>query len=144
MCCAVGSVVGLLYILGLLFATFDYGSITGGISDPIINVYVAALGQNGGLALTILLIFNLFFAGISSVTVTSRIGFAMTRDGAFPFSKFWFHTNKYTKSPMRVVFLVWVVDSLLLILPVINTTAFNAIVSLTTIGYKLIFILFNS
>lgn len=46
-------------------------------SEPI-NLTVAtfklALPHGGALALTILLIFNIYFAGMSSVTVTSRIG----------------------------------------------------------------------
>ena len=39
------------------------------------------------IGITIFLIGNLFFAGFSSLTVTSRIGYSMGRDGAIPFSK---------------------------------------------------------
>ena len=34
------------------------------------------------------MIFNLFFAGFCNLTETSRMGYAMARDGALPFSKF--------------------------------------------------------
>jgi amino acid transporter len=69
------------------------------------------------------------------MTVTSRIGFAMARDGAFPFSKHLYKINPKTKTPDRVILLVFVWDVLLCLLPLINTTAFAAITSITTIGY---------
>jgi hypothetical protein len=40
-----------------------------------VATYQLALPHSGAMALTILLILNLYFAGISSVTVTSRIGY---------------------------------------------------------------------
>jgi len=78
-----------------------------------------------------------FFAGISSVTVTSRIAFAMARDGAFPGSRILYHVNPYTKSPIRTVFLIWIFDTILLLLQLVSTEAFGAIVSLTTIGFQI-------
>jgi amino acid transporter len=42
----------------------------------------------GVIIMGILLLINFFFAGFSSLTVTSRIGYAMARDKAFPYSKF--------------------------------------------------------
>lgn len=50
----------------------------------------------GAISMTALLIVNLFFAGFSSLTVTSRIGYAMARDGALPFSKYFKGVNKKT------------------------------------------------
>ena len=130
--------MGIVYILGLLFATPSVEEIMNGDSDAaIVNLYAYAAGNKGGLFLTSLLIINLFFAGMSSVTVTSRITFAMARDGAFPGSKILYHVSQKTKSPMRTVFLVWALDCLLLLLPLVNVTAFNAIVSLTTIGFQI-------
>jgi amino acid transporter len=38
----------------------------------------------GAVTLSVILLVNYFFAGFSSLTVTSRIGFAMARDKAFP------------------------------------------------------------
>jgi amino acid transporter len=48
------------------------------------------------IGLTIVLIGNLFFAGFSSLTVTSRIGYSMARDGGIPFSKFFSVVYKKT------------------------------------------------
>jgi amino acid transporter len=48
------------------------------------------------MALSALLVVVLFLAGVSSVTVTSRIAFAMVRDGAIPFSTFLRPVNQFT------------------------------------------------
>jgi len=91
----------------------------------------------GATALTVLLILNVFCAGFSSLTVTSRIGFAMARDGAMPGSK-WLHAvSSRTKAPSHMLFLVFLIDAVLCCLPLVNTTAFAAITGITTIGFQL-------
>lgn len=87
--------------------------------------------------MTVMLIINIFFAGFSSMTVTSRIGFAMARDGGLPFSKFWYKINPKTLTPDRIIFLVFFMDIALCLLPLISETAFNAITSITCIGYQI-------
>lgn len=87
--------------------------------------------------MTCMLIINIFFAGFSSMTVTSRIGFAMARDGGLPFSKFWYKINPKTLTPDRIIFLVFLTDVALCLLPLISETAFSAITSITTIGYQI-------
>jgi len=54
------------------------------------------------------------------MTVTSRIGFAMARDGAFPESSILYKINSKTKTPDRIIFLVFVMDVLLCLLPLIS------------------------
>jgi len=142
------ALTGLLYILGLLYAiprelgVFTSTSI---YSNAASSIFSAATGNKMGLILTNILVVNLFFAGMSSLTVTSRIGFAMARDGAFPFSKHLSPVNGYTRTPMRSVLLVFVVDALLLLLPLTTMgmdpkygpIAFNAVTSITVIGYQI-------
>jgi amino acid transporter len=84
--------------------------------------------------MTSLLLVNVFCAGFSSMTVTSRIGFAMARDGAFPYSKFLHSVNK-SQQPDRLIALTFVVDVLLCLLPLISQTAFEAITGIAAIGY---------
>ena len=91
----------------------------------------------GALAMTCMLMINIFFAGFSSMTVTSRIGFAMARDGGLPFSKFFYKLNPKTLTPDRIIFLVFVADVLLCLLPLISETAFAAITSISSIGYQI-------
>lgn len=42
----------------------------------------------GSLAMSILLAINVYLGGFSHMTVTTRVVFAMSRDGAFPGSKY--------------------------------------------------------
>lgn len=85
--------------------------------------------------MSILLLINCFFAGFASLTVTTRIGFAMARDGAFPGSKKLAYIWPRTKSPVGMIILVFILDALFCLLPLINSTAFAAITSICTIGY---------
>ena len=61
--------------------------------------------------------------------VTSRIAYAMARDGAFPWSWALSPVNKYTQTPLYTVLLVFVVDSIMLLLPLGATQAFTAVTS---------------
>ena len=74
---------------------------------------------------------------MSSLTVTSRIGYAMARDDAFPGSSWLKVVNPRLQVPARVVFMVLVVDCLLLLLPLATPLAFAAITSITTIGFQI-------
>lgn len=144
MTCIVTGVTGLLYITGLLYACANkIDEYFEGESDyPVVNLFVSAFTtadgayhKAGAVTLTILLLLNIFFAGFSSMTVTSRIGFAMARDGAFPYSQVLYKVNSKTKAPERVIFLVFIMDVLLCLLPLISTTAFEAITGISAVGY---------
>lgn len=143
--CLCTTITGFIYIIGILYAI--NGNIAGinhgQTNEAIINAFQIAFTDNGIIntkgiqAMTSLLIINIFFAGFSNVTVTSRIGFAMARDGAIPFSKVFKEVNTRTKTPIRMIFLVFFLDSILCLLPLISKTAFAAITSITTIGYQI-------
>ena len=89
--CISTALTGFAFILGLLYASGgNLDGIDEGTSDStVVNIFNIVFDNEipGALAMTcLLIIINLFFAGFSSLTVTSRIGFAMARDGAIPFS----------------------------------------------------------
>lgn len=86
--------------------------------------------------MNILLLINIFFAGFSSLTVTTRIAFAMARDGALPFSGFFKYVHPKNKAPVTCIWLVFMADSLMVLLALVSDgEAFVAITSITTIGY---------
>ena len=89
------------------------------------------------LALTFIIILNLFLSGFSGMTVSSRIGYAMARDGAFPFSNFLKELNPDTKTPDRIIMLMLCLSSILCLLPLYSETAFTAITSLATVGVQM-------
>jgi len=46
--------------------------------------------KKGASFLTVVLLINIFLAGFSAMTVTTRIAFAMVRDGALPKSEYFY------------------------------------------------------
>ena len=87
--------------------------------------------------MSILLAINVYLGGFSHMTVTTRIVFAMSRDGAFPGSKYIYGVNGKSQLPIKSIFFVFVIDSLLVLLPLISDTAFSAITQISTIGYSI-------
>lgn len=79
------------------------------------------------------------------MTITTRIGFAMARDRALPFSHVfnYVYSRHKTKIPDRMILLVLGLNVFLLLLPLQgltpphSTTAFQAITSITTICFQL-------
>eukprot|EP01124_Arcella_intermedia_P010886 TRINITY_DN17390_c0_g1_i1.p1 TRINITY_DN17390_c0_g1~~TRINITY_DN17390_c0_g1_i1.p1 ORF type:complete len:550 (+),score=49.13 TRINITY_DN17390_c0_g1_i1:40-1689(+) len=110
--------------------------LTGG-EDALLNIFTFAVGSTGAFGLYMLLLFNLFFAGMSSVTITSRITFALARDGAFPGSEKIAYLSETTKSPVVALWFVFFFDAIILLLDIANEATFLAIIALTTIGFQL-------
>ena len=71
------------YLLALLFAIPDVTAFVDNNSGDdateslAIATYRLALPYPGALALTIILIINVYFAGMSSVTVATRVGYVL-------------------------------------------------------------------
>lgn len=84
--CVCSAIVGFIYLLALLFAipnveTFvENNSGDNASSNLAVSVYQLAVPSRGAMALTVILIINLYFAGMSSLTVTSRIGYIYIGD----------------------------------------------------------------
>ena len=129
---------GLVLLLCLLFATDDVDAAVHGETDNgAINVFLRACGHDGGAFLAWLVVINVFFAGVSSVTVTGRITFALARDKAFPFSDRIATVHPVLKSPAVAIMFVWALDSLLQLLPLVSTVAFVSVTGITTIGFQI-------
>lgn len=75
------AIVGIVYLLALLFAIPNVETFVDANSseDAELNFAVATfqsvLPKSAAMGLTVLLIINVYFAGMSSLTVTSRIGY---------------------------------------------------------------------
>jgi len=129
---------GLIYIICLLFAMQSLeGSANSATGNAAVQIMYDAAGPKGGLALACFLVVTIFLAGLSSVTVTSRIAFAMVRDEAIPFAKQLRPVNKYTKEPIRMVAVTFVFSVALICTQLGSSTAFAAVTSITTIGYQI-------
>jgi amino acid transporter len=82
--------MGLIVILGLLYGCQEkISSILEDSSDATVNFFKLVCSGNslGVYTMVIVVFLNAFLSGFSAMTVSSRIGYAITRDGVLPFSK---------------------------------------------------------
>lgn len=137
--CFATGVGGILYLVALLYASLDYDAINEGPTDvPAMNVILLACGEKWAIGLAWVLVLNMFFSGVSSVAVTGRITYALTRDGAMPYSEFLSTIHPTLQSPVYNILFLFVIDTLILCLAYNPNAlvAFFAILSITTVGLQ--------
>ena len=100
-------------------------------------VFFSATGATGGAALAALLIVSSFFTGIASFTATSRMIFAMARDGALPGSRALAYVSPATASPLATVAATLALDIALLLVGLASSQGLSAVLSITVIGFQL-------
>lgn len=139
--CLSAGIGGLLIIFALL-AAYNEQNVDdlqlAGSGNTVVDIFLYATGSTCGQFLTWIVVINLWFAGLSSVAVTGRITFALTRDGAFAFSEFLSQVDPIVKSPIRSIMFVFVFDALFLLFPLDKDSAlaFFAIVGLSVLGFQ--------
>ena len=100
------------------------------------NMFLQNCGSRIGAVLIWVLLVNIFFAGVATITVSARITFALVRDGAIPLSGFFQKLHPVLESPVRVLCLQFAASSALLLLPLIPgnaDTAYSAIIGLSSV-----------
>lgn len=89
-------------------------------------------GTGGIICLGIVAV-AIFFCGMGSVTSNSRMAFAFSRDGAMPCSTVW-HTVNSNDVPINAVWLSVVISFCMALTSLGSLVAFQAMVSIATIG----------
>src|SRR5882757_5723621 len=131
---------GWVLLIGLTFAIQDYKSEVASPTPPA-QIFIDAIGVNGGKLLLLIVIGAQFFCGMSSVTANSRMIYAFSRDGAMPGSSFWHRINKRTRTPTNAVWLASA-GALILGLPYLwNATAYAAVTSIAVIGLYIAYVI---
>jgi len=109
----------------------------GASAQAMVNLLWYCGGQIGGFIMSIVLALMVYVSGMSALTATSRMVFAIARDNGLPFSKHIHAVNSRTKSPLQAVLWVVIFASIMLLLPLGNSTAFAQLTSMSSIGYNL-------
>ncbi|KAF7181878.1 hypothetical protein CNMCM7691_001175 [Aspergillus felis] len=129
-CVALGFTIGLMYTMGSMSDALETPT-----GYPILEIFYAATKSNAAasvLMMTLILPgFIALFNGLASVT---RLTWAFARDEGLPFSSFFAYISPRYKIPLRALFLVAMITVLLALINIGSTTAFNALLSLTTLG----------
>jgi amino acid permease (GABA permease) len=129
----VSLVAGWILLIAVTGAIQDYGA-ESAATTPGAQVFLDAVGHNGGLALLFIIIGAQFYCGMSSVTANSRMIYAFSRDGAVPGSEFWHRINPRTRTPTNSIWFA-AVGAFILGLPYLwSPVAYAAVTSIAVIG----------
>ncbi|OAD68859.1 hypothetical protein PHYBLDRAFT_149865 [Phycomyces blakesleeanus NRRL 1555(-)] len=135
---------GLIFLVAISFMVTDFmGQIVsdGAIQPQMIQVFYDGVGPAWTMVFLIFVMLSIFFCGSALTLGSSRMVYAFARDGAMPFSKQLHTLNPKTKSPVIAVWFNIVVAGIVGLLYIINDTAFEAIVSLNTIGAQMSYLI---
>lgn len=145
-----GILIGLAFYLGLLYSIANNidGVLNGLTDQPVINAFDIAFRDShgnrilaGSMSMSVLLLISVYLGGFSHLTVTTRIVFAMSRDGALPFSSYVTGVTGKYKIPIKSIIYCFFFECLLCLLPLINDTTFSAMTSISTIGYQFSYVI---
>lgn len=119
-------VITYCFALGDLFSVID--SATG---YPFIQVFYNVTNSKAGTSImTAIIIVNITSACISTVATVSRQTWSFARDKGLPFSSFISHVKPGWNIPLNAVLLTFLITTLLSLINIGSTVAFNAIGSL--------------
>ncbi|KAF8646979.1 hypothetical protein HU200_065492 [Digitaria exilis] len=139
---ALSSVFGWIFIVALasLMTNIPYlldpGNNAGGyaVAQALYDAFHRRYGSGvGGLVCLGVISVSTFLSGSACVTSNSRMGYAFSRDGAMPFSRFWYRVSKH-EVPFNVVWLSVAVAFVMALTSLGSTVAFQAMLSVATIG----------
>ncbi|SCU87486.1 LADA_0E04280g1_1 [Lachancea dasiensis] len=123
-------VAGIIFLLPIMLILPDVDVI---FSNPKLLpiVYIFTKSTHSmfvSIFLVVMILGNLLFSGIGSMTTSSRAVFSMSRDRALPYSQLWSYVDVDSKHkvPRNSILLSMGVSYLLGLLALISTAAFNA------------------
>ncbi|KAF7376994.1 APC amino acid permease [Mycena sanguinolenta] len=138
MAIGVSAIMGWFLILGLLFSIQDLETtLQSGTGQPVTQIFLDTVGENGAIVLMVIVIGAMFFCGTFNITSNSRMMFAFARDGGIPGHKFFNYVNAKWKSPIRTgtLLVARMFLELLSWAPSLGSSvAFSAATSIATIG----------
>ncbi|KAF2457056.1 putative amino acid permease [Lineolata rhizophorae] len=129
------SVVAFAFVVCLLFTIGDIDRVTSSATGyPIIEIYYQATNSKAWTTVLGLMIIVPGLVSLFSILASvSRLSWAFARDGGMPFSHFFAHVHPTLRIPLRSLGLVTAVVVILTLVNIGSTTAFYAILSLSTL-----------
>lgn len=131
----INGIAGFTYIVTILYCITDTTSVLSA-PFPILVVFQEATGSQAASTAMLSGIITIFaFALFGVFASSSRLVWAFSRDHGLPGSTFFARITEWNKTPTNAVLLCFVVVSLLSLINIGSYTAFNAFLSLATIGF---------
>ncbi|KAL6359181.1 hypothetical protein LRP88_06601 [Fusarium phalaenopsidis] len=131
----VSGLIGLVYLIPVLFALPDIASLLAVTSNqPVGIMFKMITGSDAAaLGLLLLLIVMYIFCSIGAFTASSRYTYAFARDGAIPYHQLWSRINKKLEMPLWAMLLNVIVNILLGLIYFGSSAAFNSFTGTATI-----------
>ncbi|KAI9264711.1 amino acid/polyamine transporter I [Helicostylum pulchrum] len=137
---AANAISGFVFLVAISFMVinFDRQMLSENAMQPqMIQVFYDDVGPTWSMVFLVFVVISIFFCGSALLLGSSRMVYAFARDGAMPFSKQLHLLNNRTQSPINAVWMNVLVAGIVVILHIINSTAYKAIVSVDTIGSQM-------
>ncbi|SCV03444.1 LANO_0G04170g1_1 [Lachancea nothofagi CBS 11611] len=126
------TIAGIVFLLPIMLILPDLETI---FSNPKLMPIVLIFTNSThsmfvSIFLVIMILGNLLFSGIGSMTTSSRAVYSMSRDMALPYSQFWSYVDPSSKHkvPRNSILLSMGISYVLGLLALVSTAAFNAFV----------------
>ncbi|KAF7505075.1 hypothetical protein GJ744_001294 [Endocarpon pusillum] len=131
------------FLLGILFCIGDVeNALNTPTRFPIIEIFYQATGsKTAATVMETCIIIIAFAASFGNIASVSRLTWAFARDGGLPFSDFFSLVDPTYRIPVRAIGLVSTVIILLSLINIGSSTAFNAIISLSTVALYVSYII---
>ena len=138
LCVPVGGIAGLFYIIPICATMPALADIVEApAAQAVPYIFSQVMGTpGGGIGLTFLVLVITVFCSISITTAASRCTWAFARDDAIPGARIWSQVNKTLGVPVYAILLVTIVQMLLGLIVLGNSTAFNAFVATGVIALQ--------
>jgi amino acid permease (GABA permease) len=124
----------LVIVITLTMGTDIERILNTGTGQPIVEIYVIAMGKTGATAYLSLAFVVLWFCGAVATCYTARSLWSFSRDKGLPYYKFWYHLDSRTQAPVRCVWLIVAVNCCLTLINLGSNIAMNAIFSACAIA----------
>ncbi|KAG1145550.1 hypothetical protein G6F37_009853 [Rhizopus arrhizus] len=130
------AITGFVFMLSINFCVQDFQRqiVETELSPQMTQVFLDGVGYRWTVVFTVIIMGAMFFSGSALTLGSSRMVYAFARDGATPWSRWLSVIHKRTQTPIYAVWANILFACIIGILYIVNTTAFNAIVSVNTIA----------
>lgn len=139
-----GGSVGFLFMLAISYTMVSVEKVAEdplGLGQPFVTYLAQIMSKKMVLVCTSLTSISAWFMGCSCMLAASRVTFAYSRDGLFPFSSIWSKVDKRTDTPIYAVWVNMLLGQLFLLLMFAGDTAIGAIFSVGGISALVSFIM---
>lgn len=139
-----GGAIGFVFMLAIAYTIVSLEEVAADpleLGQPFVAYLAQIMSKKFVMVCSSLTIISSWFMGCSCMLAASRVTFSYSRDGLFPYSKYWKLVNKTTQTPVNAVIINAIIGQLFLLLMFAGDVAIGAIFSVGGIAAMISFIM---